>query len=515
MTMFTAMKDRGAVHEEHDPPGRACRGRGLTVDRTRGAVVALLLLCLSLMVSPTARPATQERQVGRRAVAHKAGGAIIKDHPARRIAPRSITYPLGHPAIEPTMGVTQEGNVFVTALEATNRIEVLRSKDNGRTWETVSPQFSSGANAHLLSFDPYLHVDRSTSRVFSIDLTVACSYLSFSDDEGESWTTNPLACGRPVNDHQTLFTGPAVTSPTVGYDNAVYYCWNDWGAGSSCSKSLDGGISFSPTGSPAYTGFDPDAESPGIGGEVGDLRGFCGGLHGHGEVGPDGKIYLPKAHCGQPWLAISRDEGATWERVQVADIGGAGDNSFSTAASDPSVAVDRAGNLYYLWVARDRLPYLVVSRDEGATWSQPRMIGSPGLTEANLASIDVGSPGRIAVSYMGSTDSLFQKCHSSTECPKRNLYRAPSWSGYIMVSANALDASPTFFTAAVNKESQPLVKGTCGPGRCPAVYDFIDVHVSHSGVAWATFVDATRQGGGVTAKGEGMIARLVGGPRLN
>ena len=66
--------------------------------------------------------------------------------------------------------------------------------------------------------------------------------------------------------------------------------------------------------------------------------GFCGGLHGHVKADLDGRIFLPKGHCGFPWLAISADGGDTWTRVQISNLIG--------AAGDPSVATDTGGNVY-------------------------------------------------------------------------------------------------------------------------------------------------------------------------
>lgn len=455
-------------------------------------------------------------------VAHYPGGVAIKGH---RV-PSARLYRLGIPSGEPTVGVTNEGNVFTVAIQTNTRVDVMRSKNEGGTWEIVSPKFPNGRNAQLLSFDPYIWVDdyEGVDRIFTIDLTVACAYLSFSDDEGKSWLTNPLSCGRPVNDHQTLFSGPASISPTVSYPHVVYYCWNDIGS-SSCSKSLDGGISFVPTGSPAFGGIDPDAEDPSVDPEVPPTVGSnCGGLHGHGHVGPDGTVFLPKGHCGQPWLAISRDEGATWERVQVADNG--------IAFHEASVATDRKGNVYYVYHSKDRLPYLVVSRDEGKTWTKPMMVGAPKVNETNLPSIDVGGVGKVAIAYMGTTNSPGQPfprapgtstnpdcAVAQLPCPPPEEYAKTTWSGYMTLSANVFADNPLFYSVTVNDPKDPLKRGTCNEGRLGrcgnTILDFIDVTIAPDGQVWSSWVDActlacaepkSEQDGG----SEGIIGRLMG-----
>ena len=435
---------------------------------------------------------------GGKAVAHRAGGAKVPS--AQRNAPTAKLSRInvgGTPVngVEPTLGLTKSGDIFYTAFQTNTRIDVAHSGDNGKTWDFRSPKIG-GRNVHGISVDPYIYVDKDTDRIFNIDLTVACSYMSFSDDEGKSWVTNPLACGRPVNDHQTLFTGPPVQSPTVGYKNVVYYCWNDVGS-SSCSKSLDGGITFSPTGAPAFPGIDPEAGGQG--------SNFCGGLHGHGFVSDDGTLLLPKGHCGQPWLSISKDEGQTWKRVQVANNG--------VADHEADAVMDKKGNIYYTYIGRDRLPYLVVSKDGGKKWSKPLMVGAPGLKEANLPALDLGAEGKIALAYMGSENSPFRPNQEGDRD-----YSRTTWNGYMAVTANALDKSPIFYTGTVNNKKDPLIRDTCGPGRCRAVFDFIDVVVGPDGSAWGAFVDGCisicATAGPNNLGSEAIVGHLAGGPKL-
>jgi hypothetical protein len=364
-----------------------------------------------------------------------------------------------------------------------------------------------------ISLDPYIYVDENidgdNSRIFTIDLTLACSYLSFSDDGGESWITNPLACGRPVNDHQTLFSGPPVSSPTVAYPNVLYYCYNDVGS-SSCTKSLDGGLTFSPTGSPAFPGYEPGNQDPGFFG----ADGFCGGLHGHGAVAPDGTVYLPREFCGSPELAVSKDEGLTWTTVTVSKkIRSTSQPKSGTG--HPSVAVDTKGNVYYLWISdKNRLPYLSVSKNQGKTWSDPVVASIPGLNETNLPQMDARGVGKIALVYYGATNSPYPKC--GFDCVTKD-YEDTTWNAYIASSADALSSNPTFYTGTVNDPKDPLVRGRCGPGRCQSVFDFIDVEIGPDGVPYGAFVDGCMglcAEGGASDEYEGLMGKLVGGPSL-
>jgi len=472
------------------------------------AVVGLVALALSSVRTPAADASSKGSDgSGGRAVGHYAGGKVIRSSSVTSKAPDARLFRIGLNSTEPTLGATQDGQIFTSAFQSNTRIEVVRTKNDGKSWDVVSPKLPGGRNAQLLSLDPYTYVDnpksdRDFSRVFTIDLTVACAYLSFTDNNGKSWTTNPLLCGRPVNDHQTLFGGPPVVSPTVGYPHILYYCWNDV-ATSSCQKSLDGGITWTATGSPAFPGVDPAAEEEGFGG----VSGFCGGLHGHGFVDDNGTVYIPKGHCGQPWLSMSKDEGRTWERVQVAKNG--------APEHEASVAADSAGNIYYTYVAQDRLPYLVVSKDKGKTWSKPMMIGAPGLTEANLPSLALGAKGKIAIAYMGTTNGPTGPPQDREE----DQYAKTTWNGYMTTTADALSKTPVFYSASVNDPKDPFIRGSCGPGRCKAVYDFIDVIIDRNGRAWSAWVDGCIAvcvtTGPSNLGSDGVIGRFDGGIRLN
>lgn len=430
--------------------------------------------------------------------------------------PDACLYRTGFNAAEPTLGINKDGTIFVVAMNAlewpTFPTHTIRSTDGGESWEDVSPAVGP-VRRHAYTEDPYLYVDPDTGRVFTNDFLLPCSETSYSDDDGATWTTVVMGC--ELADHQTIFAGPPVSSPTVGYPNVVYYCAAGAGVAgtttvSACLKSLNGGLTFVATGLPAFT--DDPQQSGGEGG----IPGHCTGLHGHGVVGPDGTVYLPRAWCGQPWLAISHDEGLTWTRVQVADNGTKEQGSGSSYVSDheAGVAVDRKGNLFYTWVARNRRPYLAVSKDGGETWSKPVLVAPPGIEEAGLPGIAAGGPGKVAIIYMGTTNAPDPPFEGAN-------YGAVEWNGYITMTANALAKKPLLFTGSVNDPKRPLLRGTaCGPPRCGAAYDFLDIVIGPDGTPWANFVDGCyvpdcdEDGQFLPNAGEAVIGRLVGGPSL-
>jgi hypothetical protein len=374
-------------------------------------------------------------------------------------------HQVGHDAAEPTIGVDPTGAVFYAAaafdsVGGTAKTTVLRSADGGQTWQAVSPRVAD-TEQHPTSLDPYIDVD-PTGRVFDIDLLLAGSELSFSDDQGANWTTTALTVAG-ANDHQTLAAGP----PPVGnpllrsldprFPKLVYYCVNQV-ADSWCARSLDGGLAFTQTATPAFLGEDPAA------------GGLCGGLHGHLASDPDGRIFLPKDHCGFPWVAASQNGGDTWTRTQVS-------SNIGEAAVDPAVAADSAGNLYVVWWDdKHHLPYLSVSGDHDSTWSTPRMIAPPGVHEVNFPTITAGDAGRIAITFPGTTVD-------NPQDPTR------PWNSYVVVSSNALDPDPLFLSNIANDPDDPVHRGDC-LGRCAGMFDFLDIQASPTdGTAWASAVD--------------------------
>ena len=152
---------------------------------------------------------------------------------------------------EPNIGISGDGTIYSTVMQ-----KVVRSIDKGKHFTDVTPA------GHATTLDPYLYVDKATGRVYKSDLAGTCQLLSWSDDRGATWTTAPAACN--LSDHQSITSARPVTSPTVGYPNVVYNCsqtvgYNGYSFASGCDKSLNGGATFTPTGSFPFS--DPGAES--------------------------------------------------------------------------------------------------------------------------------------------------------------------------------------------------------------------------------------------------------------
>lgn len=461
-------------------------GQGTVEDRVvRAGVTATGLPLAAPALNPTALPAAPPTFV------HRGDGVAMDPAPFREVLPEGTASSTGLGGFEPTIGVTKTGAVFINPKPTAglNTQHIMRSRDQGLTWEDVSPRVGDQI-VPPTDLDPYIYVDRDTGRLFTVQLYVGCSYLAYSDDDGESWIHNPVACGIPGNDHQTLYSGPTTTLPTVGYPNAVYYCYNAI-AYSGCGRSLDGGLTFHPAGAP-YA-------APG-----------CAGLHGHVAVGPDGTVYLPKGDCEEgPAVSVSTTDGTTWTEVQVAGP------AFRGRDHESHVAVDAKGNAYFVWTGADRRPYLSVSKDQGQTWSAPAMVGPPGITTAWGPTIAAGDEGKIAVYYYGTQGDC---------CYEQEFGGHTMWNVYATVSTDAQTANPVFMTTTFNDPMDPVRRGSCGPGRCggrpTSPGDFVEVFVDHTGRTWAAVVDTCQTRcaePGLSGSNNSeltMAGQLVRGPRL-
>jgi len=443
----------------------------------------------------------------------------------RRIAYRGPSVVLqsssiGRESGEPTVGVDKKGVVFfpgdtfdTPGGELARNLE-LSSHDGGKSWHDVSPKTANvGPNSHPVTLDTITYVDKDYGRVFTVDtLAAEGSLLSFSDDEGKTWTTS-FSAAQGVDDHETITTGvvPAdshLVTLDPKFPKIVYYCVNTVAA-VSCSRSLDGGITFTQMNTPFPT--HPAQSLP--------LSALCSSLTGHLQTDKRGDLFLPSAFnevagCGVPAVAVSTDGGTTWVDHQISQI----HDPFNAMA----IAADSGGNgvnLYVTWQDdKWNLPYLSVSKDLGAHWSTPLMVAPPGVKVTNFPSLAVGDRGRVVITFPGSTDA------------KANTDKKGSpWSYYVVFSQNALSPHPTFVSQVARIPTAlgggtTMHRGACN-GRCAGLFDFLDVQTAPTpgSPAYATLSDdctgpcvkSVRGKSNDASAGAGILVREIAGPALS
>ena len=404
---------------------------------------------------------------------------------AAPIAPAFANFaapaPVGQDAGEPSIGSNwQSGNVMMQAGLETLRVSSFDSTTGHATWTSVGSRLTS-----VITLDPILFTDHATGRTFVSQLSADCSLMAFSDDDGTSWTQNPVGCGLASGaDHQTVGGGAFAAAPGgVGYADAVYYC-SQAIATAQCSISHAGGLVFDPA-VPIYTALQ------------------CGGLHGHVKVAPDGTAYVPNADCGgKSAVVVSTDNGTTWTVRPVPD-------SSTQDESDPSLGIGAAGTVYFAYDAGNGHPMGAVSHDRGKTWSSSVDLGSAfGIQNTQFPAVVAGDDNRAAVAFLGTPTGGDDQ--SSSFKGVWHLYVATTYDGG--ATWTTVDATPT----------DPVQRGCVwlggGSNQCRNLLDFMDVTVDAIGrivVGYADGCTGSCVGGGAnTWSAVATIARQSGGTGL-
>lgn len=381
-------------------------------------------------------------------------------------------------AAEPNIGITSSGCVFMTAME-----KVMRSCDKLASWESVE-EFPA---CQPTTSDPYLWVDPVTDRIFNVQMvSLVGTWICWSDDDGESWVGNPYDQGLlPVNDHIKLATGPYTETGygVVGglteilYPQATYFCYNKL-VGVFCYTSFDGGATFL------------------LGGQIIGLASTGGGLHGSITTAPDGTVYVP-IRTEDPLLAFSKDNGLTWQTTTVgADVG------TPNPRKNAEIATDTESNAYQTWIGADNRVYLSRSTDSGSSWDSVSIPVSPeAVISSTFPHIDAGTPGRIAIAYLGSEDGdLLGTPDIDEEAWGGNPHYAPrttQYHMYVTYSLNALNETPIFKTVRVSEDPVQVGSICISSGDCRSddggsnrnLLDFNDLHFDNEGRVFIGYAD--------------------------
>jgi hypothetical protein len=386
----------------------------------------------------------------------------------------------GYPTSEPTLALTNGGAILFSPADTENSL--ARSTDGGRTWGLVQPLQMQYTNLWN-TVDPQVVVDRRTGRVFwvhatyTVDLrwplpdqspaawlapTAVANAHGFqvysSADSGLTWRTADYRYENTA-DWEKLFVGPPPPASTgaaqpTGYPDVVYVCANApleiSGPGRACYKSLDGGATFASAGLEF-----PSAVAP-LG---------CPALAANtGVVAGSGTVYIPQSCVDGTYLAASGNEGASYRWLRVP-----GAPASSGLGAGVQLAIDRAGDLYLLWLASDRLE-LTISRDGGQHWNVPLVVSPPDLHSITLPALAAGPRGHVGVAYYASAGS-------STS----------ALSGYISQTTGALAPRPLYYVGTVNDPAHPIFD-SYGDAYTPRA-DFVGASYDARGDFWGGLVE--------------------------
>jgi len=432
------------------------------------AVAALLLLTIALG--------------GQAGASHDAG---LPASPAFGApgAPRFDAYPLpaelasAGDAGEPTIGIPWDtDHVFFQAFASTHRaVFDEASADRGAptvTWTDVTPPNS------VINVDPMLHVDAVTGRIWAGGLLGPCSVMGISDDDGGSWATSLNMCSLAQFDHQSIGSGPwadDLVPRDAAYPHGTYYCAQL--ARTACVTSLDGGVTWLPPN---------------------EVLGACGGLHGHIRVSPaTGHAAVPHGSCGgSVGFAYSADNGLTWDSRVHPDADAGPDMGF-----DPSIGFSWDSGWLYLAQADETGIHVALSKDEGLTWEplggghgeadpwlrlnglyHDPVTGDP-LVFGTFADVQAGDDDRAAVTFLATTDPDGREPFSCGPASDPNI-----WHYYL---ARTFDAGATWEVHRLWDD--PVQVGGIWDGGggepCRNLLDFNDMDIDSEGRIHVGFAD--------------------------
>jgi hypothetical protein len=240
---------------------------------------------------------------------------------------------------------------------------------------------------------------------------------------------------------------------------------------------------------------------------------------------------------GVPVANVSDPSGLNCTDMMVADLG----PNQKTGGDFPTMAIDKAGNLYAVWeqapidssgnIIGDTVLKYSYSTDQGNTWAAPIEIdtsGSPdGVLRTNVfAWIAAGDDGRVDVVWYGTPSAgnpNDQTCGVNAPLPPaqgKNINGPDSvdglWSLWMTQSTNAHAAAPAFSAPVRASEHhvhrgsvQTLMGGQCGNR---ALGDYLQLRTGPQGEAHISYADSNNIIG--AAVGHAMYVRQNGGSGL-
>jgi hypothetical protein len=232
---------------------------------------------------------------------------------------------------------------------------------------------------------------------------------------------------------------------------------------------------------------------------------------------------------GAPIANVSDPSGLNCVDLPVANLGDPA--AVRTGANFPSLAIDRAGNLYAVWEqapmtggkAGDSALEYSYSTDEGNHWSTPITIPT-GLANNAYAWVAAGDDGRVDVAWYGTSAHVDLAGGGPDACPNGGPDAVPGvWSLYLTQTLTGHATSVSFSAPAVASEHpikhgsiQTVMGNQCGgaPGNQlktnRTLGDFFQLRIGSNGEAQVSYADATN-GAAPDFATHAMYVRQIGG----
>ncbi len=246
----------------------------------------------------------------------------------------------------PTVGVLPDGRLlaawFSGPFEGAPQQKILGafSSDQGRTWSSAATlqDFDGAAD-----FDPSLVVAGKQTFLFFSALRPLRIHYRSSDDSGRTWST-PVDLGQP--NHTTRSNGIRLSTGELLVPLHL-------------RGTKAGGVLKSRDGGRTWTRFGAVATPAGEGGEptIAELK--------------SGRIMMVlRTRDGELWRSLSTDKGETWSNPEKTGLTGTSSASHLLCTRDGTLVLTHNPSRAVV-----RFPLTMrVSRDEGATWSEPTIL---------------------------------------------------------------------------------------------------------------------------------------------
>jgi len=405
----------------------------------------------------------------------------------RTFKPVAASLPLTHAIPEPgcsggggdtELAVDSLGNLYFNDLTLAN-FSTSRSSNQGRT---LAPNSCLGAPGAL--------VDRQWYAVDGNPTAGGTLYLAY---DGVAQGTAACPGVETVNNELELARSPAVTDPTGALAGVAFA--PPLAATAPCNEGIMGNVEVSPT------------------------------TH-HIFVVHDDTFYqqMRVARCSKVAFTATAPSGLACTDKLISAFPHA-----ITAANFPSLAIDKAGKLYAVWeqascgpcgfnaeglyignVTGDTRLFISTSSNDGATWTAPKALSTPGLHNNVFATVAAGDTGRADIAWYGT---------GATESTTSGVGNGPDsthgdWGVYVTQTLNgaATFSPPVLASEHVTHRGTiyTLLGGQLGDR---ALGDFIQLRIGPKGEANISYADSTDHDASLYAT-QATFVRQNGGPSV-
>jgi hypothetical protein len=387
---------------------------------------------------------------------------------------------------EPLVHIDQFGNIWESGPWGFSTAQgfVARSTDHGDSFHIVSPNGLRPNPTVAGGGDSDIITDNQGNAYFADLEGLAAVGVAVSNDQGNTWRENSLSSTLPLDDRQWLAVdngqSPATTSIFLTYRQIP---------GGSQVLSSPGSTGPSSTGGLVY--INAAAPSNFVAGGA-----PCGRL----TFDPANRnLYLPCIRTDHVEIAkahvnLGQRTGLQFSLVDTPKSpGGAVGQLFS------SLTVDRAGNVYVVWVdTNNHNVYLSTSIDAGTNWSKPLQVnGNPANTNVMPWAV-AGTAGTVDIVFYG-TSARGDPNSFPSWLNSRQAATLVKWFTYFVQVQGATSLTPTIYQVQASEHptdygqlcTQGLGCTVSGGDRTLA--DFFSIAIDANGAAHIIIDDLTNQ----------------------